>query len=97
MVAEKPMRCLDFGTFDCHAITVSDNTYFANVMQRVINNPIYPSLDSSLRADNYMYAFGLGKRLGVDMPSEKRGNIPTPATYDKCLARGIGIFAASVL
>ncbi len=86
----KPMRCLDYGTFDLrHAITVSDNTYFAQVMQRVINNPKYPSVDSSLRTwDNYMYAFGLGKRLGVDVPSEKRGNIPTPATYDKVFGAG---------
>jgi len=86
----KPMRCLDIGTFDLrHAITVSDNTYFANVMQRVINNPKYPSLDSSLRTwDRYMYAFGLGHRLGVDVPSEKRGNIPTPATYDKVFGAG---------
>lgn len=80
----KPMRCLDYGTFDLrHAITVSDNTYFANVMQRVINNPKYPTIDSSLAVwDNYMYAFGLGKKLGVDVPSEKRGNIPTPAYFN---------------
>ncbi len=86
----KPMRCLDIGTFDLrHAITVSDNTYFAQVMQRVINNPKYPNVDSSLKVwNNYMYAFGLGKRLGVDVPSEKRGNIPTPATYDKVFGAG---------
>ncbi len=86
----KPMRCLDYGTFDLrHAITVSDNTYFANVMQRVINNPKYPSVDSSLRSwDNYMYAFGLGHRLGVDVPSEKRGNIPKPEYYDKVFGKG---------
>jgi penicillin-binding protein 2 len=86
----KPMRCLDIGTFDLrHAITVSDNTYFANVMQRVINNPKYPNVDSSLRVwDKYMYAFGLGHRLGVDVPSEKRGNIPTPSTYDKVFGKG---------
>ena len=86
----KPMRCLDIGTFDLrHAITVSDNTYFANVMQRVINSPKYPNVDSSLRAwDSYMYAFGLGHRLGVDVPSEKKGNIPTPATYDKVFGKG---------
>jgi penicillin-binding protein 2 len=86
----KPMRCLDYGTFDLrHAITVSDNTYFANVMQRVINNPKYPSIDSSLTAwNNYMYAFGLGKKLGVDVPSEKRGNIPTPAYFNKTFGPG---------
>lgn len=86
----KPMRCLDVGTFDLrHAITVSDNTYFAKVMQLVINNPKYPGVDSSLRMwDNYMYAFGLGHRLGVDVPSEKNGKIPTPATYDKVYGKG---------
>ncbi|MEO6546675.1 MAG: penicillin-binding transpeptidase domain-containing protein [Ferruginibacter sp.] len=78
-------KCLDKGTFDLRsAITVSDNTYFATVMQKVINNPKYPSVDSSLSAwDKYMYAFGLGHKLGVDVPSEKSGNIPTPAHYNK--------------
>jgi penicillin-binding protein 2 len=86
----KPMRCLDFGTFSLRsAITVSDNTYFANVMQRVINNPKYPDVDSSLRSwSRYMNAFGLGKRLGVDVPSEKRGLIPTPELYDKIYGKG---------
>ncbi|MGG9970529.1 peptidoglycan D,D-transpeptidase FtsI family protein [Ferruginibacter sp. SUN002] len=86
----KPMRCLDYGTFDLrNAIRISDNTYFATVMQRVINNPKYPNLDSSLAAwDRYMYEFGLGHKLGVDVPSEKRGNIPTPAYYDKVHGAG---------
>ena len=86
----RPMRCLDFGTFDLRsAITISDNTYFANVMQRVINNPKYPSVDSSLAVwDRYMYSFGLGRKLGVDVPSEKAGNIPTPAQYDKVYGKG---------
>ncbi len=81
----KPMRCLDPGVFDLQrAITVSDNTYFANVMQRVINNPKYASVDKALlNWDKYMYAFGLGHKLGVDVPSEKSGNIPTPKYYDK--------------
>jgi penicillin-binding protein 2 len=80
-----PMRCLDRGTFDLrHAITVSDNTYFAYVMQRVLDNPIYPNIDSSLsRWNQYMQGFGLGHRLGVDVPSEKAGLIPSPALYNK--------------
>ncbi|MFZ1784986.1 MAG: penicillin-binding transpeptidase domain-containing protein [Ferruginibacter sp.] len=86
----KPMRCLDYGTFDLrNAIRLSDNTYFATVMQRVINNPKYPSVDSSLAVwDRYMYAFGLGHRLGVDVPSEYNGNIPTPLYYDKVYGKG---------
>jgi penicillin-binding protein 2 len=86
----KPMKCLDYGTFNLrNAITISDNTYFATVMQKVINNPIYPNIDSSLAAwDRYMYAFGLGHKLGVDVPSEKRGNIPTPAYFNKTYGAG---------
>ena len=86
----RPMRCLDFGTFDLRsAITISDNTYFANVMQRVITNPKYPNQDSSLAVwARYMNAFGLGKRLGVDVPSEKRGLIPTPDLYNKMYGQG---------
>ena len=86
----RPMKCLDRGTFDLRsAITISDNTYFATVMQRVMNNPIYPNQDSSLADwDRYMYAFGLGHRLGIDVPSEKPGNIPTPAYFDKAYGKG---------
>jgi penicillin-binding protein 2 len=86
----RPMRCLDYGTFDMlHAITLSDNTYFATVMQKVINNPKYPNIDSSLAVwNNYMYAFGLGKKLGVDVPSEKTGMIPTPKYYNKAYGEG---------
>jgi penicillin-binding protein 2 len=86
----RPMKCLDIGTFDLRsAITVSDNTYFATVMQRVIDNPVFPNIDSSLANwDRYMYAFGLGHKLGVDVPAEKKGLIPTPAFYNKAYGKG---------
>jgi penicillin-binding protein 2 len=92
----KPMGCLDIGTFDLlNAIRISDNTYFATVMQKVINNPKYPNLDSSLRAwDNYMYAFGLGHKLGVDIPTERSGYIPTPKFYDKAHGTGKWTFCS---
>ncbi len=100
--SSKPMRCLDFGTYNFrNAITFSDNTYFANVMQKVINNPKYPSIDSSWNVwARYMNAFGLGKRLGVDVPSEYKGLIPDAAYYDKrygkdkwnfCTSRSVSI------
>ena len=86
----RPMKCLDYGTFDLrNAIRISDNTYFATVMQRVINNPHYSSVEESLRAwNNYMYAFGLGKKLGVDVPTERAGNIPTPEYFNKSFGKG---------
>ena len=86
----KPMKCLDPGVFKLkEAITHSCNTYFANVMQRVINNPKYPTMDSSLNHwANYMYSFGLGHKLGIDVPSEKSGKIPTPDLYNKVYGEG---------
>jgi len=86
----RPMRCLDPGVWSLKgAITHSCNTYFANVMQRVISNPKYPNVDSSLRVwGRYMYAFGLGHKLGVDVPSEKNGKIPTPKTYNTIYGEG---------
>ncbi len=86
----RPMGCLDPGNFNLkEAITVSCNTYFANVMQRCINNPQFGSTDSALRVwDSYMYAFGLGNRLGIDMPFEKGGIIPTPRTYNRMYGDG---------
>jgi penicillin-binding protein 2 len=86
----KPMKCLDPGLFKLEgAITHSCNTYFANVMQRVINNPVFPNMDSSLSNwAHYMNAFGLGHKLGVDLPSERSGLIPMPKTYDKVYGHG---------
>jgi len=88
--SSNPMGCLDPGTYQLRSgITHSCNTYFANVMQRVINNPKFPTPDSSLRSwDNYMYAFGLGHRLGVDVPTEQKGNIPTPEYFNKVYGAG---------
>ncbi len=86
----KPMGCLDPGTYHLSTgITHSCNTYFANVMQRVINNPKYPSQDSSLANWNrYMSAFGLGHKLGVDVPTEQKGMIPTPSFFNKRYGEG---------
>lgn len=86
----KPMRCLDPGTYYLKsAITHSCNTYFANVMQRVINNSQYPNIDSSLNAwANYMSAFGLGHKLGIDIPTEKGGLIPNAKYYNKIYGEG---------
>ena len=86
----KPMKCLDPGVFALKAaITHSCNTYFANVMQKVINNPKYKRTDSSLNHwARYMNAFGLGHKLGIDLPSEKNGKIPTANTYNKIYGEG---------
>ncbi|MBW0177142.1 penicillin-binding transpeptidase domain-containing protein [Sediminibacterium sp.] len=79
----RPMGCHAKGTFTLKpAISKSCNSYFAATYRRILENPKYPNRDSALNSFNqYAYSFGLGRRLGVDLPSEKMGNIPTPKYY----------------
>ncbi len=78
-------KCLDPGTFKLtEAIAHSCNTYFATVFRRTLDQPKFGSADSGLIIFNqYASSFGLGNKLGVDLPSEKRGNLPTSKYYRK--------------
>jgi penicillin-binding protein 2 len=85
------MGCHANGTYSLRgAITYSCNAYFANVFRRTIDQQgRYPGIDSALnRWAFYMNQFGLGRKLGVDLPSEKAGNIPTAKTYNKVFGDG---------
>lgn len=78
-------KCLDPGTFKLtEAIAHSCNTYFATVFRRTLDQPKFGTADSGLTVFNqYASTFGLGDKLGVDLPSEKRGNLPTSKYYRK--------------
>lgn len=78
-------KCLDPGYFKLNeAIAHSCNTYFATVYRRIIDQDKYTTPDSGLNVFNeYAQSFGLGNKLGVDLPSENRGNLPTPKYYRK--------------
>lgn len=78
-------KCLDKGTFVFkEAVAHSDNTYFSTVYKRTLDQPRYGGADSALKVFNrYAYSFGLGRKLGIDLPSEKRGNIPVSSYYRK--------------
>ncbi|HEX3024394.1 MAG TPA: penicillin-binding transpeptidase domain-containing protein, partial [Chitinophagaceae bacterium] len=78
-------KCLDKGTFNFkEAIAHSDNTYFSTVYKRILDQPRYGGADSALAVFNrYASTFGLGHKLGVDLPSEKKGNLPLSSFYEK--------------
>jgi len=78
-------KCLDKGTFDIKgAIAVSDNAFFATVYKKILDQNKYPNTDTALEVFNrYAHSFGLGSKLGVDLPSETKGNIPSSAFYRK--------------
>ena len=78
-------KCLDKGTFQFkEAVAHSDNSYFATVFKRTLDQPRYHGADSALTVFNsYASTFGLGHKLGVDLPAEQNGILPTSARYRK--------------
>jgi penicillin-binding protein 2 len=66
------------------AIANSCNSYFAHIYRMAVDNPKLGNVkDGYEKWKDYMNEFGLGVRLGVDLPSEDRGNIPDTAAYNK--------------
>ncbi len=82
-------KCLDPGYFNFkEGIAHSCNTFFATVYKRILDQPRFPDADSGLKNFNqYASSFGLGRRLGVDVPSEKNGNLPISSYYRKIFGR----------
>lgn len=70
------------------AIQKSSNNYFYIIFRRIINRGLSGNtfIDSRLGLevwDKYLYNFGLGKPLGIDIPNEKGGQIPSPELYNR--------------
>ncbi|MFM2375343.1 MAG: hypothetical protein RLZZ165_440 [Bacteroidota bacterium] len=67
-----------------YGITQSCNSYFAEVYYSFLNHKNYKDIhDSYQHWYDQMTAFGIGRRLGVDIPDEKTGNLPKWEKYDK--------------
>ncbi len=70
------------------AITHSCNPYFYNVMKRVVNRDVStdPFEDTRLGLEKWqkhIQSFGLGDQLGIDLPNEKTGMVPSVEYYDR--------------
>ena len=70
------------------AISNSCNPYFHQVFRRMIqkgktNDPFTDSHLGLEEWNKHIWSFGFGKKLGVDLPNEKEGLIPTPRYYDR--------------
>jgi penicillin-binding protein 2 len=94
---ETRMRC-DKTIIGCHAghdnldlrgaITNSCNPYFHGVLRRMLNKGVSTSPFEDTRIglkewDKHIMSFGFGHKLGIDLPNEKEGLVPTPAYYDR--------------
>ena len=70
------------------AITHSCNPYFWTVLRRMLNqgrsnNPFDDTRVGLTEWTKHISSFGFGKRLGIDLPNEKGGLVPSPAYYDR--------------
>jgi penicillin-binding protein 2 len=94
---ETRIRC-DRSVINCHgphsnedlrgAITHSCNPYFHNVLRRMLNqgksnNPFDDTRIGLGEWNKHIMSFGLGQPLGIDLPNEKGGLVPSPAYYDR--------------
>ena len=66
------------------ALANSCNSYFVNVYRMAVDNPKYanPRL-GYMKWKEYMNSFGMGRRLGVDLPSEDAGKVPDTSGYNR--------------
>ncbi len=77
------------GKYDLvRAITKSSNNYFYLVMRRMVQQGAdeSPFIDSRIGFEKwreYVKQFGLGRKLGVDLPNEITGNVPSIEWYDR--------------
>ncbi len=91
------IRC-DRSVINCHgdhtnedlrgAIANSCNPYFHNVLRRMLNKGVVNDPFGDTRVgleewNKHITSFGFGNKLGIDLPNEKEGLIPTPAYYDR--------------
>jgi penicillin-binding protein 2 len=66
------------------AMAQSCNSYFCHVFRKAVDNPAYASpVQGYLKWKEYMSNFGLGHRLGIDLPSEKGGYIPDTSRFNR--------------
>jgi penicillin-binding protein 2 len=69
-------------------VTHSCNPYFYHLFRRVIyNNKISNTFKASAAGledwHTRVSKFGIGQQLGIDLPSERKGNLPDKKYYDK--------------
>ena len=71
------------------SIQHSCNAYYCEVYRSILGNKVYANSEMGFRKwREYVIDMGFGVKYGIDLPSEKRGNIPKPEYYDKYYGKG---------
>jgi penicillin-binding protein 2 len=70
------------------AIGNSCNAYFAYAFRAILDSDRHGSVKANYEAwRNNILSFGFGSKLGIDLPNELSGNVPTSSFYDRTLFR----------
>ena len=70
------------------ALANSCNSYFSHIYRLAVDNPrLSGTVNGYLKWKEYMNSFGLGVRLGVDLPSEDKGLIVDTSFYNRLYKR----------
>lgn len=88
----RPIRCTHAGGGHAadlrRAMANSCNAYFSHIFRLAVDKPSFHNVkDGYDRWKQYANAFGMGVRLGVDLPSEDKGLIADTSFYNR-LYRG---------
>ena len=79
------------------AIQVSCNNYYCQVYKELVNLYGFNHPEKGLeRLKEHLNAFGLGLRLGIDIPGETSGNIPSAEFYNRYYGKGRWKFFHSI-
>lgn len=83
------MRChCHGGALQLHrGIYESCNAYFGTAYMKTINKYVKPSYAVDVWS-NHVKSFGLGQFMGYDLPTGRRGNIPSSKTYKRIYPNG---------
>ena len=66
-----------------NAVSYSCNSYFAATFMDFLNHRKFDDLYKGYQSFyDYMYQMGIGHKLGVDIPYEQAGNLPSANMYD---------------
>ena len=72
------------------ALQHSCNSYFFQVFRDLVEKEGFIRADRGLsRLNEYLRDFGLGSRLGIDLPQEKAGNVPSVSYYDNLYGKDV--------
>lgn len=85
-------------TVNCHShpfpanvelgIGHSCNAYFCNVFKHFIDDGHQTAAEGLADFRDHLALWSIGKKTGIDLPSEGNGNVPDPEDYDKIYGNG---------